>query len=528
MKLMKLRLKDGTIVSIPFGRGKDGHTPRKGIDYCTPKEETELIDKIWANIGVTYGEGLSSVIQKQGGAKSFEGILDALILDDGEVTEMSVAKGINDSLFGSCHQAFGDNNFAAGRKNRTYQNSSVALGSGCIAGNEALQNEYDTLYKGVINQIHMDNPQGKDESDEAYYEKIISLIEQETGKSSGNLSFIYYSGSVATGVSSQATGRASTALGLGCKTTGDYAHTEGEQTEAKRAWGHAEGYKTQAEGQASHAEGYMVISRGDKSHAEGCQTQALELQSHSEGRETIAAGRSSHAEGYTTQANGVAAHSEGCGTIANGDYSHTEGNRSQTEGSYSHAEGSGTLSSGNCAHSEGLSSRAKGEASHAEGVDTEAGYGAHAEGYGSVASGSYAHAEGHKTTAEWGAHAEGNQTKALSSASHSEGYLTTASGQYSHAEGHKTEAVGNAQHVQGKYNIIDVVIDESGNSNYAHIVGNGTATKRSNAYTLDWEGNAWFAGSIQAVNGIMLVSPGKKLFKLVVSDDGTLSTQEVN
>jgi hypothetical protein len=32
---------------------------------------------------------------------------------------------------------------------------------------------------------------------------------------------------------------------------------------------------------------------------------------------------------------------------------------------------------------------------------------------------------------------------------------------------------------------------------YAHIVGNGTEeSKRSNAHTLDWDGNAWFAGDI--------------------------------
>ena len=32
---------------------------------------------------------------------------------------------------------------------------------------------------------------------------------------------------------------------------------------------------------------------------------------------------------------------------------------------------------------------------------------------------------------------------------------------------------------------------------YAHIVGNGTSdTSRSNAHTLDWEGNAWFAGDV--------------------------------
>ena len=49
------------------------------------------------------------------------------------------------------------------------------------------------------------------------------------------------------------------------------------------------------------------------------------------------------------------------------------------------------------------------------------------------------------------------------------------------------------QHVQGKYNIND-------DSNvYAHIVGNGTSNvARSNAHTLDWSGNAWYAGSVSA------------------------------
>lgn len=31
---------------------------------------------------------------------------------------------------------------------------------------------------------------------------------------------------------------------------------------------------------------------------------------------------------------------------------------------------------------------------------------------------------------------------------------------------------------------------------YAHIVGNGVNGARSNAYTLDWDGNAWFAGDV--------------------------------
>lgn len=34
-------------------------------------------------------------------------------------------------------------------------------------------------------------------------------------------------------------------------------------------------------------------------------------------------------------------------------------------------------------------------------------------------------------------------------------------------------------------------------TNYAHIVGNGTSdTERSNAHTLDWEGNAWYSGDV--------------------------------
>lgn len=37
--------------------------------------------------------------------------------------------------------------------------------------------------------------------------------------------------------------------------------------------------------------------------------------------------------------------------------------------------------------------------------------------------------------------------------------------------------------------------------NYAHIVGNGTSTTRSNAHVLDWSGNAWFAGDVYA-NGV--------------------------
>lgn len=103
--------------------------------------------------------------------------------------------------------------------------------------------------------------------------------------------------------------------------------------------------------------------------------------------------------------------------------------------------------------------------------------------------GKYAFAEGHSTTAsEDNSHAEGISTAATGTASHAEGSSTRASGPYSHAEGSNTIASGENQHAQGKYNIEDTTS--------AHIVGNGSYHNNSNAHTLDWSGNAWFAGDV--------------------------------
>lgn len=89
-------------------------------------------------------------------------------------------------------------------------------------------------------------------------------------------------------------------------------------------------------------------------------------------------------------------------------------------------------------------------------------------------------------------HAEGQSTKAKGLSSHAEGKNTEAKSGYSHAEGEFTTAFGDHQHVQGRYN----VIDNASSTPHAHIVGNGTYNTRSNAHTLDWSGNAWFAGDV--------------------------------
>lgn len=120
------------------------------------------------------------------------------------------------------------------------------------------------------------------------------------------------------------------------------------------------------------------------------------------------------------------------------------------------------------------------------------GAGSSAIGCSVIASGNYSHAEGYGTAASgYGSHAEGSTTTASGVSSHAEGDYTTASGASSHAEGYGTKASSQFQHVQGKYNI------EDKDRKYAHIVGNGAGdAKRSNAHTLDWKGNGWYAGKL--------------------------------
>ena len=241
--------------------------------------------------------------------------------------------------------------------------------------------------------------------------------------------------------------------------------------------------------------------------------------SHAEGYNVKATSNYSHAEGNNTAANGIASHAEGSNTIADGDYSHTEGFYTTASGKHSHAEGNRTLACGGCSHAEGcgdlyqltLTGPANTtEYSYTSSLSSKIKIGdyiiynkqcskivsitdttitvdktlytetqtnsAIVSIYTSYASGEYSHVEG-----------KDNIASGLYS--HAEGYLTVAQKPYSHTEGLGTTANGEAQHVQGKYNI-------SGNARYLHIVGNGTSSDRSNAHTLDLDGNAWFGGDV--------------------------------
>ena len=233
-------------------------------------------------------------------------------------------------------------------------------------------------------------------------------------------------------------------------------------------------------GEYSVAEGYQNTATGNISHAEGGYTTASGDFSHAEGRNTTASGEDSHAEGESS--NSI--------SYVISDFSPSTGNdvilTAWNENSFS-------LAKGTSSHVEGIDSLALGDYSHAEGSNTKASGGySHAEGADTTASGDFSHAEGANTTASGNiSHAEGDWTVASGYYSHAEGTGSTASGIASHVEGSGTKASSGNQHVQGKYNIEDT------ENKYAHIVGNGTSnTKRSNAHTLDWQGNGWYKGEL--------------------------------
>ena len=152
-----------------------------------------------------------------------------------------------------------------------------------------------------------------------------------------------------------------------------------------------------------------------------------------------------------------------------------EGNNSEASGPLSHCEGSGCIASEYMSHAEGENTTASNRD-------------AHAEGEYSVASGRAAHAESRGTASGYYSHAEGNETE--------------ASGHYSHAEGWGTVANHMAQHVFGEYNIEDPSTNnKASRGNYIEIVGKGTNTNnRSNARTLDWNGNEYIAGALSVGN----------------------------
>lgn len=239
----------------------------------------------------------------------------------------------------------------------------------------------------------------------------------------------------------------------------------------------AEGQQTTASGDQSHAEGYRTIASQTSSHAEGWDTRADGLYSHTEGANTRSFGWASHAEGYKTVSLASGSHSEGQPLS---DYAGrviiVTGAQNATELTY---EDNITPSIDQSAVGIYICLKANNYqyAFRIIGIDTS-------NQTVQISNSSHPaldHVEAilaDNIASSNGAHSEGKGSQALATASHAEGEGTIARTGY--------------QHVQGKYNIEDT------NGTYAHIVGNGTSSTRSNAHTLDWNGNAWYAGKVTA------------------------------
>ena len=446
----------------------------------------------------------------------------------------SHAEGYHTVAFGNYSHAEGYYTVASGQYSHAEGSSTKASGARSHAEGDS------TTASGSYSHAEGESTTASD---------LCSHAEGRSTTASGDYSHAEGERTTASGYCSHAEGNETAASSY-------YSHAEGNETVASGNASHVEGDSTMASGQASHAEGcgkqisvsitgtaktttYTLSAANidirvgqvigynnicakitdysssvpsitvDKTLSTTALTNASAYiytqvafgnYSHAEGYYTVASGEASHAEGESTIASGYSSHAEGGSTIASSYYSHAEGYKTTASGTYSHAEGYYSTASGYCSHAEGKSTTASGDYSHAEGARTTAsGYCSHAEGDSTIASSYYSHVEGNETAAFGNySHAEGYYTVASGEASHAEGYQTAAVGNYSHAEGYWTEADGDNSHVQGTFNIRDA------EGRYAHIVGNGErveengqyTTTYSNAHTLDWDGNAWFAGDV--------------------------------
>lgn len=264
-------------------------------------------------------------------------------------------------------------------------------------------------------------------------------------------------------------------------TTGTKSAAVGENTIAAGNYSHAEGHYTQAIGAESHAEGYSASSQMSVVISGSASSTTYTKASSSASVQIKVGYVLNYNDTYArvTEVNGnniTLSNTLSTSALSNVSVYMVKG---IAYGAASHAEGTSNIASGDSSHAEGSLTIANAYSSHAEGDETQAGGAAsHAEGYQTYARGNYAHAEGYQTSAE---------------------------GNYSHASGNNTSAKKQSQVVFGEYNVLDNEsnpLSHAANAGrYVEIVGNGTSTNtRSNARTLDWNGNEVLAGSSTAAS----------------------------
>jgi hypothetical protein len=201
-------------------------------------------------------------------------------------------------------------------------------------------------------------------------------------------------------------------------------------------------------------------------------------------------------------------------TTASGSRAFAIGNDNLASGSSSTAMGRGTIASGDDSTAIGANTEASGFASTAMGYETEASGGySTAMGYATTAS------EGNSTSMGAGTNANGNTSTAM-------GYATTANGWISTSMGKNTTASDRLSFVMGQYNLagstVTVSATEFSLDNTAFVIGNGTASNKSDAFVVKFNGDATLAGNLNINSDARLkaniISLGSTLSKLLQID----------
>lgn len=180
-----------------------------------------------------------------------------------------------------------------------------------------------------------------------------------------------------------------------------------------------------------------------------------------------------------------------CPTVTNAEKNQATTGSSVALGSRSIASGMGSFAMGVKIASQTSGNQAMGSGSVAMGGS-------------SIASGSYSLAIGQAPQATGGVSvALNSKTIASGSRAFATGEQTIASGPASSSFGCFTEASGRHSMAIGTYNIVDdysgteyAAIHGEGTKKYIFTIGNGTSATRSNAMTVDWDGNTAIAGSL--------------------------------
>ena len=200
------------------------------------------------------------------------------------------------------------------------------------------------------------------------------------------------------------------------------------------------------------------------------------------GEQNEALGRSSYAEGYGNTVMNDFAHAEGYANIVRGVGGHAEGNHNEVDGAYAHVVGEQ-----NIAHSTARASQVNGYGNKVSAMYADVGGRANTVADG--AEGAFVRGGWNNVTAKAKyCHVEGQFNEADATMVYVGGINNKAKHTRVHIEGQNHESAAANQYIIGKYSKSSV--------SAAFIVGNGDATTPSNAYELDWSGNATFAGKV--------------------------------